>query len=67
MILNNSKFQINILPYVIDRLKDIWNFLGLKYTFTFWAHILHYVLNELKDTYNFWGLKYIFSLWFLVD
>lgn len=65
--LDTSKFQVYITPYVIGRLEDICNCLGLKYIFRFQIHIVHHVLGRLRNIYNPLGLKNMLYLMFLID
>lgn len=64
MKLSISKY---IVPYIIDRLEKIYNYLDSKYISGSGLYIVHHILGKLKDICNLPNLSYILHLMYLVN
>lgn len=49
--------MIHVIPYILSRLKDFYNFLCSKYTSKSQVYNIPYILGELENTCSFLDLQ----------
>lgn len=59
--------QVYVAHHIMDKLEDIFTFLGSRYSFESHIHIAHYVLDRLKNTYKPVGPRNMLHLMFLIE